>query len=673
MKKFAEKKGGFCLTAEYVNRRDPLEWQCKEGHKWKASAKDILKGTWCRRCSILVITNILGPPSSIRRPDFLKIPEHPRGLELDIYYPQYGFAIEEDFEKQLTRDQLKKELCEKNSIVLRYVWYYEDPYVVIPELLRELAKSTNHMNDSSAHVAQGLLTFVQTKYNFSSIMAQTAGQLLGQTVPVCQWTPQNIPNTTSTLSAHPKFPNNVREWIGFFRAVRLNNLPPGQFPIHATSAVPLRIEDEAKTRLHTNVLFPVESLFPQGSSFIATPIGFLGASDFVLCDNNFTVAKMPVEMKTRHNLDLRGYNFWQIYRYNDRRGIMNQRFGDPRFDQNFKFKKRILSQIFGQMACNGLHYAILSNYSDTYFLKREEANQTALYISRVVQTNDVNPTLRECVYYISQLAINDNVGNILGSVELDNYSSNDDSDDSRKRKRKSKSSSIPIASSSKGITTVDKYIGGGSFGKVFSGYYDNQNVAWKTCDAYKEQEQMKTLKHEAHIYSILKECQGRDIPRLFYNGYIYDGYLFALALQLIEGAYHVDPERLTKEEKKLIVNQLKSIHNCGVLHNDISEQNILYEPKSRHYFFIDFGLSEVVGNELDEPDDKVELCDRFKASDSLEILLKRFLFSSRGELDEPDEPDEELKQTLRRIEAVKFSKIYHKALFCKTSADIFSE
>jgi len=131
---------------------------------------------------------------------------------------------------------------------------------------------------------------------------------------------------------------------------------------------------------------------------------------------------------------------------------------------------------------------------------------------------------------------------------------------------------------------------------------------------------MKTLKHEAHIYSILKECQGaiffsfiifldninlsiaililgRDIPRLFYNGYIYDGYLFALALQLIEGAHHVDPERLTKEEKKLIVNQQKSIHNCGVLHNDISEKNILYESKSRHYFFIDFGLSEVVGSE----------------------------------------------------------------------------
>ena len=51
MRKFAEKKGGLCLATEYINRRDPLEWQCKEGHKWKASAKDILKGTWCRTCS----------------------------------------------------------------------------------------------------------------------------------------------------------------------------------------------------------------------------------------------------------------------------------------------------------------------------------------------------------------------------------------------------------------------------------------------------------------------------------------------------------------------------------------------------------------------------------------------------------------------------------------------
>ncbi|PKY53990.1 hypothetical protein RhiirA4_409481, partial [Rhizophagus irregularis] len=118
------------------------------------------------------------------------------------------------------------------------------------------------------------------------------------------------------------------------------------------------------------------------------------------------------------NLNLCGYHLWQIYRYNDRRGIINPDFSNQnqRYNPNFKFKKRILSQIFGQMACNGLHYGILSNYSDTYFLKREETDPNTLYISRVVQPDDVNPTLRQCFYYISQLAINDNVGNRLGRV-----------------------------------------------------------------------------------------------------------------------------------------------------------------------------------------------------------------------------------------------------------------
>jgi hypothetical protein len=75
------------------------------------------------------VTKYLGPLSLIRKPNFLKSPECPTGLELDIYYPEYGFAIEvqgvqhekyikffhngdpNNFIKQQARDQLKKELC----------------------------------------------------------------------------------------------------------------------------------------------------------------------------------------------------------------------------------------------------------------------------------------------------------------------------------------------------------------------------------------------------------------------------------------------------------------------------------------------------------------------------------------------------------------------------------
>ncbi|CAG8728251.1 11200_t:CDS:1, partial [Cetraspora pellucida] len=124
----------------------------------------IQQGSWCPYCSKYkrenlcceIIIKYLGPPSENRKPDFLKTSEYPTGLQLDIPYYDYGIAIEvqgqqhekyieffhrgdlNNFVRQQKRDQFKKELCEENWIVLRYVWYYEDPYTVIPDHLREL-------------------------------------------------------------------------------------------------------------------------------------------------------------------------------------------------------------------------------------------------------------------------------------------------------------------------------------------------------------------------------------------------------------------------------------------------------------------------------------------------------------------------------------------------------
>ncbi|CAI2199418.1 17093_t:CDS:1, partial [Funneliformis geosporum] len=41
-----------------------------------------------------IITKYLGPPSKNRKPNFLKTSEYPTGLEFDIPYYEYGFAIE---------------------------------------------------------------------------------------------------------------------------------------------------------------------------------------------------------------------------------------------------------------------------------------------------------------------------------------------------------------------------------------------------------------------------------------------------------------------------------------------------------------------------------------------------------------------------------------------------
>ncbi|RHZ59669.1 hypothetical protein Glove_362g74 [Diversispora epigaea] len=105
----ANKKGGKCIASSYCNRRSPLSWSCS-------------KEQLCRE----IVTKYPGLPSKIRQPDFLKTLKYPTGLHLDIYYPQ---GDPDNFIKQQARDQLKEELLDRIN---------EDPYIVIPEHLREL-------------------------------------------------------------------------------------------------------------------------------------------------------------------------------------------------------------------------------------------------------------------------------------------------------------------------------------------------------------------------------------------------------------------------------------------------------------------------------------------------------------------------------------------------------
>jgi hypothetical protein len=51
MQKIAAERGGKCLSKYYTNKKTYLEWQCEEGHKWKASPDSIKSGQWCPKCS----------------------------------------------------------------------------------------------------------------------------------------------------------------------------------------------------------------------------------------------------------------------------------------------------------------------------------------------------------------------------------------------------------------------------------------------------------------------------------------------------------------------------------------------------------------------------------------------------------------------------------------------
>ncbi|CAG8647936.1 13152_t:CDS:1, partial [Cetraspora pellucida] len=73
------------------------------GYIWEATPQNvIIHKSWysfcqkykCEKLCCEIVMQYLGPPSRIHRPDFLKTHEYPTGLELNIPYYKYGFAIE---------------------------------------------------------------------------------------------------------------------------------------------------------------------------------------------------------------------------------------------------------------------------------------------------------------------------------------------------------------------------------------------------------------------------------------------------------------------------------------------------------------------------------------------------------------------------------------------------
>ncbi|MBI5061400.1 MAG: hypothetical protein HZB67_03725, partial [Candidatus Aenigmarchaeota archaeon] len=51
MHRIAESREGKCLSEKYVNSKTKLEWQCKNGHVWKASVDNVKAGKWCPFCA----------------------------------------------------------------------------------------------------------------------------------------------------------------------------------------------------------------------------------------------------------------------------------------------------------------------------------------------------------------------------------------------------------------------------------------------------------------------------------------------------------------------------------------------------------------------------------------------------------------------------------------------
>ncbi|KAN0074811.1 hypothetical protein V8E54_007422 [Elaphomyces granulatus] len=104
-----------------------------------------------------------------------------------------------------------------------------------------------------------------------------------------------------------------------------------------------------------------------------------------------------------------------------------------------------------------------------------------------------------------------------------------------------------------------------------------------------------TMMTEIRAYEALMPLQGCVVPR-FISVFSVEGHRGrAIALSVVEGInlrQHFKEEAPSIELFRSVLDQLQAVHNCGVAHMDVRDENIIIKP-DRSVVFIDFGNSLV--------------------------------------------------------------------------------
>jgi serine/threonine protein kinase len=139
---------------------------------------------------------------------------------------------------------------------------------------------------------------------------------------------------------------------------------------------------------------------------------------------------------------------------------------------------------------------------------------------------------------------------------------------------------------------IQKCIGSGKFGKVYSGIYKktNEQVAIKFED---NNAPFNILKREANILNMLNSNNCKYVPSVFWFGIYMDMKVLVMTYYNCSLDEYITKKTLSISQLNNIMIQmiqiLESIHKHGIIHRDIKPQNFML--KSGEIYLIDFGLS----------------------------------------------------------------------------------
>jgi hypothetical protein len=148
----AKKRGGKCLSENYINVETKYSWECSLGHKFTNSLNKVSHGQWCPTCSKSGISEeicretfkqLFNDDFTKHRPSWLR---NERGFQMEIdgysqklkigfeYHGRQHFEktgiytkTEDSLKKRIEDDKLKESLCKMHGVHL-FVLTFRTPY-----------------------------------------------------------------------------------------------------------------------------------------------------------------------------------------------------------------------------------------------------------------------------------------------------------------------------------------------------------------------------------------------------------------------------------------------------------------------------------------------------------------------------------------------------------------
>ncbi|CAG8729669.1 3415_t:CDS:2, partial [Ambispora leptoticha] len=294
---------------------------------------------------------------------------------------------------------------------------------------------------------------------------------------------------------------------------------------------------------------------------------------------------------------------------------------------------KLIRQIFGYMVINDMRYGLLTSYTRTWFLHRQNKDPNILYISPSVDIDQshtsTQPSFLECMHYFEDLCMADPfVHSSPPTTDLEYVENDDDNEDEIENASEYEDESNYFWSnkftSLQGEVKIEKMrnynrsrfllgsvLGHGRSGVVLTAKLCGKTGALKLADLYKNKELLEEMLNEIRIYvGPLIDIQGVHIPKLLRFGILHEAFVFILMTSAGISFAKLGND-VMKKEKLLAVEGLQAIHKRGILHGDIRLENIMAEKNhltgQSRVWWIDFALSKTGASAKDLDRELIEL------------------------------------------------------------------